>query len=111
MEIRWLAAFGIGLFLTGGVQAWSILMPGPAGELSTMTKVDFSLPPGAPCTERYDRYQAVVEADHRTGNVNEPVYVEIERELSRAAAACAAGNEGEALSLIHQSEARHGYHP
>jgi hypothetical protein len=53
----------------------------------------------------------VVGADYRTGNVNQSVYVEIERELSRAAAACAAGREGEALSLIHQSEARHGYHP
>jgi hypothetical protein len=63
------------------------------------------------CRERLDRYQAVVGADHRTGNVNEPVYAAIERELSRAAAACAAGRDGEALSLIHQSEARHGYHP
>jgi len=62
------------------------------------------------CTARLDRYQAVVNADHRTGNVNESVYAEIEHELSRAAAACAAGRDGEALSLIRQSEVRHGYH-
>ena len=62
------------------------------------------------CTARLDHYQAVVNADHRTGNVNESVYAEIERELSRAAEACAAGRAGEALSLIHQSEVRHGYH-
>ncbi len=63
------------------------------------------------CNERLDRYQAVVGDDHRTGNVNQSVYVQIERELSRATAACAAGREAEALSLIHESEKRHGYHP
>ncbi len=65
----------------------------------------------AECNEQINRYQAVVGDDHRTGNVNESVYVQIERELSRAAAACAAGQEGEASSLIHASEVRHGYHP
>ncbi|MEJ0051473.1 MAG: hypothetical protein WDN02_09755 [Methylovirgula sp.] len=65
----------------------------------------------AGCNERLDRYQAVVGDDHRTGNVNESVYVQIERELSRATAACTAGREAEALSLIHESEVRHGYHP
>jgi hypothetical protein len=65
----------------------------------------------AGCNELLARYQAVVGSDHRTGNVNESVYVEIERELSRASAACAAGREGEAMSLIHASEVRHGYHP
>jgi hypothetical protein len=62
------------------------------------------------CTARLDHYQAVVNADHRTGNVNESVYAQIEHELSRAAQACAAGHEGEGLSLIRQSEERHGYH-
>jgi hypothetical protein len=65
----------------------------------------------AGCNESLDRYQAVVGSDHRTGNVNESVYVQIERELSRAAAACSAGREAEASSLIHASEVRHGYHP
>jgi hypothetical protein len=65
----------------------------------------------AGCNEQIERYQAVAGDDHRTGNVNESVYVQIEHELSRASAACAAGNEGEALSLIHASEVRHGYHP
>jgi hypothetical protein len=65
----------------------------------------------AGCNEQINRYQAVAGDDHRTGNVNESVYVQIEHELSRAAAACSAGREGEALSLIHESEVRHGYHP
>ena len=44
----------------------------------------------AGCNGQIDRYQAVAVRDHRTGNVNESVYGQIERELSRAAAACAA---------------------
>jgi hypothetical protein len=87
----WRTALGMALVFAGGAKAQD-------------------LPPGAPCTDRLDRYQAVVGADHRTGNVNESVYSEIEHELSRAAAACAAGQDGAALSLIRQSEARHGYH-
>jgi len=66
--------------------------------------------PGGACTARLDRYQEVVSADRRTGNVNELVYAQIERELSRAAAACSAGRDREALSLFRQSQARHGYH-
>ncbi len=62
------------------------------------------------CAARLDHYQAVVNADHRTGNVNKSVYAQIEHELSRAAEACAAGHDGEGLSLIRQSEERHGYH-
>jgi hypothetical protein len=65
----------------------------------------------AGCNEQINRYQAVAGDDHRTGNVNESVYAQIEHELARAAAACSAGREGEALSLIHESEVRHGYHP
>jgi hypothetical protein len=111
MNIQRLSAIGLGLFLAGHAQASPPLILPSVATRPAVIKADFSLPPGAPCTERYNRYQAVVGADHRTGNVNEPVYVAIERELSRAAAACAAGRDGEALSLIHQSEARHGYHP
>jgi hypothetical protein len=66
--------------------------------------------PEAACTARLERYQEVVSADRRTGNVNASVYAQIERELSRAAAACSAGRDREALSLIRQSQARHGYH-
>ncbi len=86
MRVWRMAALGMALASAGGVNAQ------------------------AGCSEHIERYQAVVGADHRTGNVNESVYAQIERELSRAAAACAAGDEGEAMSLIRQSEARHGYH-
>jgi hypothetical protein len=72
---------------------------------------DFSnLPPGAPCTDKINSYQSVLVADHRTGNVNDSVFAQIENELTDAAAACSAGHSGQALGLIRASEDRHGYH-
>jgi hypothetical protein len=72
---------------------------------------DFSdLPPGAACTDEINRYQSVVLGDYRTGNANQSVFVEVEHELTAAAAACSAGQDGEALSLVHASEKSHGYH-
>jgi hypothetical protein len=69
-----------------------------------------SLPPGAPCSDKIHRYQTVLRADQRTGNVEPPVYQTIEQELSEAAQACVAGHDREAMALIQASEERHGYH-
>lgn len=72
---------------------------------------DFSnLPPGAPCSDKINRYQSVLVGDHRTGNVNDSVFAQIENELTEAAAACSAGRGGEALGLVRASEDKHGYH-
>lgn len=67
------------------------------------------LPEGAPCTADLKRYQAVLDADVGTGNVNRSVYEKIQAELVPVAQACAAGREAEARSLILSSKARHGY--
>jgi hypothetical protein len=82
--------------------------PGPPG--ASAAAVLGGLPQGAPCTEAIGRYHTVVQHDADTGNVNQSVYHQIEDEISRAAAACAAGHGGEAISLIQGSKARHGYH-
>jgi hypothetical protein len=68
-----------------------------------------SLPEGAACTADLNRYQGVLSADVRTGNVNRSVYDKIQTELTPAAQACAAGQDSEARSLIHASKVRHGY--
>jgi hypothetical protein len=68
------------------------------------------LPPGALCSQAIGAYQTVVQRDNDTGNVNQSVYHQIEDEISRAAAACSSGRDGEARSLISASKARHGYH-
>ncbi len=69
-----------------------------------------NLPAGAACTKKINRYQAVLAADLKTGNVEQKVYDEIEQEVALAAADCADGLDREALKLVRDSEERHGYH-
>ena len=69
-----------------------------------------TLPPAAACTDKLNSYQKVLTSDVTTGNLNEKVYDEIEADLSRAANACAAGKDGEALGIIHATKEKHGYH-
>ncbi|WP_034993437.1 hypothetical protein [Beijerinckia mobilis] len=68
------------------------------------------LPPDASCTKAFDRYQNVLKADVTTGNVEQKVFDQIQTELAKAGAACAAGRDGEAMALIRSSQAKHGYH-
>jgi hypothetical protein len=68
------------------------------------------LPPGAPCSSAIGSYQTIVQHDADTGNVNQSVFHQIEDEISRAAAACSAGHDGEARALLQASKNRHGYH-
>lgn len=81
----------------------------PQRAVSPLTPQDFKLPEGAGCTGAIARYRAVVGNDHQTGNVGESVYRQIEGEISGAAAACAAGKDGEAMRLLAASKSRHGY--
>jgi hypothetical protein len=69
-----------------------------------------ALPEGASCTEKLNSYQKVLTADVKTGNVARSVYDAIEGDLMRAADACAAGKDGEALSIIRATQVKHGYH-
>ena len=64
---------------------------------------------GSGCAAVIAQYRAVAKSDADTGNVNRSVYAQIDAEIRRAEAACAAGRDGEAHSLIAASKARHGY--
>ena len=64
---------------------------------------------GAGCGAEIDRFQAIVTSDHDTGNVDQKVFEQIESELSRASAACAAGRGLEAHAIVSSSKAHHGY--
>lgn len=77
--------------------------------VSPITPPGFKLPDGAGCSGAVERYRAVIANDHETGNVNDSVYKQIESEISTAAAACAAGRDGEAQALVRASKSRHGY--
>ncbi len=73
------------------------------------TPAGFKLPEGAGCSGAIARYRAVVANDRDTGNVNDKVYQQIEGEIAGASTACAAGRDGEAMSLVAASKSRHGY--
>lgn len=67
------------------------------------------LPEGAGCSGAISRYRSVMENDLSMGHVNQSVYGQIQGEISQAAAACAAGQDAKAISLVRASKARHGY--
>lgn len=67
------------------------------------------LPEGAGCSGAVNRYRSVIENDLSMGHVNQSVYSQIQGEISDAAAACSAGQDARAISLVRASKARHGY--
>lgn len=67
------------------------------------------LPEGSGCSGAIGRYRSVMENDLSMGHVNQSVYNQIQGEISEAAAACAAGQDARAVSLVRASKARHGY--
>ncbi len=81
----------------------------PTTAVATASPSSLGLPPGAPCSGEIGRYDSVVKDDLRTGNVEQKVYDQIEKDLARAAAACSAGKGGEAHALVAASKSRHGY--
>lgn len=81
----------------------------PVTAAATAPGSRFALPPGTPCAGEINRYEAVVSDDLRTGNVERKVFDQIQKELSRAAAACSAGKGGEAHAIVASSKSRHGY--
>ncbi len=102
---------GLAALLLGGCNQGSPVASATAPAAGAPATAQFAnLPGGAPCTEKINRYQAVLSDDVRTGNVERPVYNQIQTELSKAADACAAGRGHEALGLVKASEERHGYH-
>ena len=105
----WLAA--LALALCGCNQDAPVASAPPPPPQQAAPPIDVtSLPPNEPCTDLITRYQTILDSDHRTGNVGDSVFAQIEHELTDAAAACSAGQNGQAMALVHASEDKHGYH-
>lgn len=68
------------------------------------------LPEGAGCGPTIARTQAVVDSDVATENLNKAVGDRFSADLHRAADACRAGKDREALSLLAVAKSRYGYH-
>jgi hypothetical protein len=81
----------------------------PPGTVPGVTPSTFRLPDGAGCSGEVARFQAVLQNDVDTGNVSRTVYNRAEPDLNRAAAACSAGRDGEARSILAATKSRFGY--
>ncbi|MCJ2080713.1 hypothetical protein [Methylobacterium sp. J-090] len=86
-----------------GPSAPAIVAAAPAAVVAPV------LPAGSGCGPTIARTQAVVDSDVATGNLNAPVGERFSGDLRRAAEACRAGQEREALGLLAAAKARYGY--
>lgn len=99
------------LLLAGCNQAQPVASAPPPAVPAVPAAAKFAyLPAGQACTKKIQRYQKVLSADLASGNVEQKVYDQIEKELAQAAADCTDGLGSESLKLVHASEVRHGYH-
>ena len=111
--------------MTRGAKAWKRLapssdctqtagpLPAPAPVTPTaaagVTPSTFRLPEGSGCTGEVGRYRAVMANDLETGHVTRAVHDRVVAELDRAASACSAGRDAEAVRMVHATKAKFGY--
>jgi hypothetical protein len=100
-----LAGFAIAACNAPAPQASAPPTPGSIA----VTPPNFSLPEGGSCSAVIARYRAVQDNDLSMGHVAKSVYDQIRREIAAAEAACSAGRDAEAKSMVAASERRHGY--
>lgn len=81
----------------------------PPGAIPGVTPNTFHMPAGGGCSGDIARFQAVLKNDVGTGNVAQSVYDRAEPDLNRASAACSAGRDGEARSILASTKSRFGY--
>lgn len=82
--------------------------PPPVAAVATAPVVT-ALPTGTGCGPTIARTQAIVAGDVKTGDLSAAVGTRFSADLDKAAGACAAGREGEAMSLLAAAKARYGY--
>jgi hypothetical protein len=61
------------------------------------------------CESAIAEFQAIIDSDEKTGNVNESVYRRIVADLRGVKIACGAGHTGEAARRLAAVKARYGY--
>ncbi|OYU49469.1 MAG: hypothetical protein CFE31_03580 [Rhizobiales bacterium PAR1] len=75
----------------------------------SITPTNFKLPEGAGCTGDIARFRAIQANDLETGHTTRSVYDQIEAEMKKAEAMCAAGNSGGASAYVRSTKSRFGY--
>lgn len=81
--------------------------PEPRGVVPTAP--GFRLPEGQGCSGEIARFRAIQANDLETGHVTKSVYDQIEAEMQRASAMCAAGQSAQAIAHVRATKARFGY--
>jgi len=104
-----LAAAVAALALAGCNRTASAPPAPPPGAVPGVTPNTFAMPTGTGCAGEIARFRAVLANDVQTGNVNQSVANRANPDLDRASAACSAGREGEALSIVSAAKTRIGY--
>ena len=87
----------------------TVSAPAPTPASTSVTPSGFRMPEASGCKGEVERYRAVMNNDLAMGQVNQPVYNQVDREIGQAEAACAAGRDAEAVRMVSASKARHGY--
>ena len=87
----------------------TVSAPAPTPASTSVTPSGFRMPEGSGCKGEVERYRAVMDNDLAMGQVNQPVYNQVGREIGQAEAACAAGRDAEAVRMVNATKARHGY--
>ncbi|CAA2101554.1 hypothetical protein MBUL_01234 [Methylobacterium bullatum] len=98
-------AAGLGACTSSGPSPKTAVAPAAA----PVAAAPAPLPAGSGCGPSIARTQAVVDSDVATGNLNAPVGARFSSDLARAAEACAAGREREAIGLLAAAKSRYGY--
>jgi hypothetical protein len=108
--LTWFFCIGAAAFLLSGCNQAQPVASAPPPPPTPAAAKFADLPSGQACTKKIQRYQKVLSADLASGNVEQKVYDQIEKELAQAAADCTDGLGQQSLKLVHASEVRHGYH-
>jgi hypothetical protein len=105
-------ALAAGLSACNTAQEASAPSPSPGAYANLPPGVSppgFHLPQGSGCSGEVARWKALQDNDLASGHVSQSVFNQIQGDISRASAACSAGRDAEAVSIVRASRARHGY--
>jgi hypothetical protein len=81
----------------------------PAGTSVAQAGSSVQAPGGGGCTGQIGRFRTVIDNENRVGQVNPQVYKQMDADVARAEAACAAGQDAEAQRMLSATKARYGY--